>query len=273
MQSRFDDERTKANALLDGRLSKVEVAIADYKRKDDEIASQLDSLRKADDRLDNDLKTHVKATDERFQKNAMEHDALRQTDIELRKHTDASIQALDRKSTEARAALRAELVTRFEEDRGVLLSSFRSVEDHVGDSTSRMATSLRLVQEFLALERNEAANHEHRLNELVEQIERQFAPEGTQARDELAQAFFQEAARLHQTFLADRTQVVAMEDALLSYRKGLALRPDNAEMHFQLGKLLVIAQRQSEAEPHFRYYSQNGKNAAQLNELKQLLGG
>ena len=88
----------------------------------------------------------------------------------------------------------------------------------------------------------------------------------------MAGLFFKDAVALHETYRKNPKDARSLDDALLNYRKGLALRPDDVEMHYQLGRLLMSVNRKPDAEPHLRYYLRNGTQVRHLDDARKWLG-
>ena len=260
-------------AALTERLEMAEAALVGYEKMNipalrEAVEAQQRDLR----RLEGEHTGHVYRTATQFENNDLIHANLEQSDADLRKHIANSVASLERRSKQARDAQRSELVTRFEEDRSVVLSGFRDLEGQVGTGSSRAALAVQLIREFLATERLAMAGRAQRLEELIEEIDQQFSADEAQARDQTATQLFDKARQLHQVYLADHYRTEELAGAIVAYQEGLALRPDATDMHYELGKLLHTAGREDDAQPHLLYYLKNGQDPQRQEEVRAWLG-
>ncbi len=211
-------------------------------------------------------------TTKQFDEIGLIHANLEQSDNDIRKLVAGSVTSAERRGEEARAQLRNDLSERLEEGRSTVISEFRTLAQQVAADASRAALAMQLIREVLADEQSAINQYAERLDTALARIDEQFGADGAQDAAAEAAATFDEAARLHREFLAHRYRTDLLDGAVLAYRRGLALQPDMANMHFELGKLLRIANRSDEAAPHLRYYAQNGADPQRQQQARTWLG-
>ena len=251
------------------RLAELQATVADW-----DISAMQASIAVNEDGLAKLRGDHVGLqyrTTRQFDELALIHANLEQTNEDLRKQIAGSVASVERRGEEARGQLRDQFNERLEEDRSIVLSEFRTLEQQVAGDASRAALAMQLIREALAQEQSAIQNYAKQLDVALSKIDTQFGPEGRQEAAIEAAAVFEEATRLHREFLGQRYRAELLDSAVLAYRRGLALQPDRADMHFELGKLLRIANRADEAVPHLRYYLKNGSDPQRQEQVRMWL--
>lgn len=291
-QARADVDLTRQQ--LSERIAGLEAELTAERQRVDEIKRQMEAAQtalarldelglpavvqalqtaRADlDRLTTDVQSRLEATDQALDAAAKDRRMLAGADVDLRAYVDMSVKTLDSQSAQARDSLRANMTDRIEQEKNATQLAIRTVENTVQAGSAQVALAIQLLRESLEAEQESLAGRRQRLREILAGLDRQFTTEGVQNPDELATLYFREAIALQEEFQAQPENTRRLDDALLNYRKGLALRPDDAEMHFQIAQLLMSVDRSSEAELHLRYYLGHGNNAKNLDQAHQWLG-
>jgi len=255
------------------QMESTQAALARFEALDMPAALQALQTARADlDRLTGDVQSRMDATDQALDAAAKDRRMLAGADAELRAYVDSSFKTLDSQSAQARDSLRATLTDRIEQEKNATQLAIRTVENTVQAGSAQIALAIQLLRESLDAEQQSLAGRRQRVREILAGLDRQFTAEGVQNPNELASLYFREAIALHEEYLEQPENTRRLDDALLNYRKGLALRPDDAEMHFQLARLLMEVDRPSEAEPHLRYYLSHGNQVKNLDQARQWLG-
>ncbi len=258
---------------LKRQTESLQAALARFEALDLPAALQVLQAARADlDRLAGDFQSRMDATDQALDAAAKDRRLLAGADVELRSYVDSSFKTLDNQSAAARDSLRATLTDRIEQEKNATHLAIRTVENTVQAGSAQIALAIQLLRESLDAEQQSLAGRRQRVREILAGLDRQFTTEGVQNPSELASLYFREAIALHEEYIEQPENTRRLDDALLNYRKGLALRPDDAEMHFALARLLMHVNRPSEAEPHLRYYLSHGNQVKNLDQARQWLG-
>ncbi|UCG16607.1 MAG: hypothetical protein JSV19_00950 [Phycisphaerales bacterium] len=265
--------QAQRHAELATRLQTAETALAGYGQLGLEQAVQDLQTARADlVRLDDELRSHVAEIGKSLEASARERRMLTGADAELRGYVDSITRNLESKSTQARDVLRTQLIDRLDKESSMIGLSVRKLENQVEAGAARIALAVQLLRESLQMEQRAIAGRQQRIREVLAGLDQPVTTRGGGNPDEMASLYFKDAMALHEAYLADSSNTQQLEDALLNYRKGLALRPDDAEMHYQLSRLLLAVDRKAEAEPHLHYYLKKGTEVQHLDDVRQWLG-
>jgi len=266
-------EQDQRNAELARRLESAEAAVARMEALElAEAVAVLETVQADLGNLSADLQSRVTDINKSLDAAARDRRRLAGADAEMRGYVDSSVQKLDGNTTQARDALRTQLVERLDTEHDLTRLNVRRLENEVEAGAAQIALAIQLMRESLQMEQRSMAGRQQRVNEVLAGLDQPFTARGIKNPDDIADLYFKDAIALHERYVNNPESEVPLEDALLNYRKGLALRPDDTEMHYQLCDLLVTVDRASEAEPHLRYYLRNGTNVEHLDKVRSWLG-
>lgn len=255
------------------RLSQMEAQLAAQKGVNiPELASAIQACQQDLKEFKGDHVGLDYRTNQRFEEVALIHANLAQADEDLRKHVATTVTNLEQRTENERAELAAELAKRLEDQRTSLISSYRELEREAISDRTRTAQAMQAVRNALASEQTAVQAHSDQLTRAIKDLETHFGATGAAVRAQDASQAFADARRLHREYLDQRHKPELATQAIDAYRRGLELQPDAIEMHFELARLLRVAQRDDDARPHLEYYLAHGQDPERVAQVRSWLG-
>jgi hypothetical protein len=265
-------EQRQAMAELERRVRAAEASLAEL-TEHDVAATEAAATACARElkQLKGDQVGFAYRTQQRFEDIALIHANLEQADDDVRKQVATSVTQLERRGTKARDALEQRLSDRIAEERNALVSSYRELERQTAADRSRVALAMQAVREAISSQQDSVRSHSENLDQAVRELDVRFGAGGDAGREREASAAFDEARRLHREYLDARHRPELLAEAIEAYRRGLALRPEATEMHYELARLLRVARQANDAEPHLKYYVHHGSDPERVVQARAWL--
>lgn len=268
---------SRDTALTAEQVSELQVRLAGAEKARDEMAAELDRLRRMRDSsaVAASGKAGVAEGSDLFKEKEKENDLLKKRliEIETERRKLAEDAETARKAAEKAAAERDELsekalaAARQGAEYKKIVDKLPQIEDQVNTLKSDVQTKdekLSVREQQLAALTVELERREHRLakaQKMTELLER--------ARTEVQQADNREKLNMHYNMAVIYAKEGRLRDAEDEYLKALRIDPSDADIHYNLGILYdQDLKRADKAVIHYKRYLTLRPNAADADQVK-----